>query len=71
MLNFDREPQKSAQEREFDELCEKYAEKFGEGYGLFIGMDSPNWPELLADIRRCIETGEPQKKPEYKAGYDY
>ena len=71
MLNFDRVPQKSADEREFDRLNEQYTEKFGKPFVFSIGAYSPEWPQAIADIRRCIETGQPQPEPEYDDKFVY
>ena len=72
MIDFDRKPSpKSDAEKQFDELNEKYVEKFGKPYVFSIGVDFQTWEEVLKDIRRRIETGEPQPEPDYESGNVY
>ena len=72
MIDFSRKPSpKTEEEKAFDALNEKYEEKFGEPYVFAIGVDGRDWPEVLEDIRRRIEHGEPQPEPEYQQGDIY
>ena len=72
MIDFNREPSpKTEEEKAFDALNEQYEEKFGTPYVFAIGVDGRDWPEVLEDIRRRIEQGEPQPEPEYQQGDIY
>ena len=71
MLDFNKAPiEKSAEERQFDELNVEYTDKFGFPYVFNIGFPQ-TWEETLSDIRNCIETGVPQKQPDYIDGNVY
>lgn len=72
MVDFNRKPsKKSADEESFDKLNAEYTEKFGTPYVFRIGFDGNSWAETLADVRRRIDTNDPQEKPKYTAGVDY
>ena len=72
MIDFNVEPApKSNEELLFDQLNEEYSGKFGRPYVFAVGVDSKTWSEVIADIRRCIDTGEPQAQPEYSSGNVY
>lgn len=72
MIDFSARPvQKSHEEKEFDLLNEQYEEKFGKPYFFAIGVDSLTWGEAIEDIKRRIETGETQPKPDYESGNVY
>lgn len=71
MIDLNRKPEKSKEEIEFDELNKQYEEKFGKSYGFFIGMYTPSWEEALKDIKKCLESGEPQRMPDYDENYIY
>lgn len=72
MIDFNRKPSpKSKEEIRFEELNEQYTEKFGKPYSFPIGIDIMSWEEMLADISKRIETGEPQQEPEYNPDYVY
>ena len=72
MIDFNRKPSpKSADEKAFDELNAKYAEKFGTPYVFSIGADGFTWAETLQDIRKRIETNDPQPKPDYDPDLEY
>lgn len=71
MLDLNRKPQKTEDERRFDELNKKYEEMFGASYAFYIGISGSSWSETLEDIQRCIDTGTPQSKPEYDQNFIY
>jgi 2-oxo-4-hydroxy-4-carboxy--5-ureidoimidazoline (OHCU) decarboxylase len=72
VLDFDRKPsQKSADEIEFDSLCDVYKEQFGKPYVFDYAAEPMTWEEALADIRRRIADNDPQPAPDYKPGVDY
>lgn len=71
MLDLNRKPKKTQEELEYEALNGQYIEMFGEPYGLFVGTDSPTWAETIEDIKKCLETGKPQKPPEYEKGNLY
>ena len=72
MMNFSAEPaRKSEKEKLFDELNAQYTEKFGKPYFFAIGIGFSTWDETIEDIRKRIETGEPQPEPDYEPGNDY
>lgn len=66
-----RQPNKSAQEIEFDALNEKYTAMFGTPYVFDYAAESMTWDEAIADIRRRIANKDPQPAPDYKPGVDY
>ena len=71
-MTFDRKPaQKSQQEQEFDKLNRLYTERFGEPYRFSVGIDASSWDEVLADIRRCLDTDKKQPAPDYDLNYVY
>lgn len=66
-----RQPQKSADEIEFESLCKAYEETFGKPYVFAYGINEMSMAETLADIRQRIANNKPQTAPEYKPGVDY
>lgn len=73
MIDFSEKPiVKSEEEAEFDDLREKYYEKFGEYYGFVIGSGFPNTlRDAIAEMKKCIETGKKQKMSDLKGGEGY
>ena len=71
MIDFNRKPQKSEQELEFEALNKQYEEKFGKPFCFSIGVYSPTWEETLKDIKKCLETGEEQVIPKYDNDFIY
>ena len=72
MIDFNRKPsQKSENETLFDKLNEEYQNKFGEPYVTCFGKNVMSWENMIADIRKCIETGKPQYITPYKEGVTY
>lgn len=72
MIDFSRKPTpRTEEEKLFDELSEKYAERFGVDYFFAIGDDSPTLAEAIEDIRKRIANNDPQKPPEYEPGNIY
>ena len=71
MLDLNRRPNKSEEEQRFDELNKTYEKLFGTSYAFFVGISGSSWAETLEDIQRCIDTGTPQKKPEYDPDFIY
>lgn len=71
MLDLNRKPKKSQEELEFDALNDQYVKTFGTPFEFFVGTYSPSWAEAIEDIRKCLETGIPQKPPEYEKGNLY
>ncbi len=68
MIDFNKQPiLKSKEEAEFDDLCEKYYEMFGENYGFIIGSDFPRTlQEAIDEMKKCIETGKKRSLPKIK-----
>lgn len=64
-FNFDRKPDKSPEEQEFDLVNEQYEATFGKPFVFSIGMDGYTLPEAIETMRECIRTGKPQKQPDY------
>lgn len=72
MVDFDMKPrEKTAEEKAFDELNEKYVDKFGSPYVFDFAAESMTWEEALADIRRRIAENDPQHSPDYDPKYVY
>jgi len=70
MIDLNRKPKKSQQEQEFDALNSEYIKAFGEPYVFDIGFPA-SWDEVLEDIKNCLTTGKPQKKPKYEEDMTY
>lgn len=51
-------------------LLDVYFKEFGKNYPLSIVGEKSN-EEIIADIKDCIENGEPAKEPIYEEGNDY
>lgn len=51
-------------------LLDVYFKEFGKNYPLSIVGEKSN-EEIIADIKDCIENGEPAKEPIYEEGCDY
>ena len=73
MIDFNKEPiAKSKEETEFDDLCEKYYEVFGENYGFIIGAGFPRTlQDAIDEMKKCIETGKKQKTKALKGSNGY
>ena len=73
MIDFSEKPiTKSKEETEFDDLCEKYYEVFGENFGYSIGGHIPETLQVAIDeVKKCIETGEKQKVTILKGSNGY
>lgn len=73
MIDFSqqRQPKKSPEEVEFDELNKQYEAKFGQPYFFQIGIDSGSWEETLTDIQQRIANNDPKREVEYKEGCIY
>lgn len=72
MIDFNRKPtEKSEEEKAFDKVNAEYAEKFGAPYAIYYGLNDMTWAEMIADVRRRIDTDTPQEQPEYLPGADY
>lgn len=61
----DRNPQRSPEEIEFDRLCREYYERFGKQYVIQMFLGPDQWNEINVAIRKCLETGKPQKMESY------
>lgn len=55
---------------ELEKKLSEYREAFGENYPLAFGSLQSN-DDVIADIDRCIESGEKAKGPEYEDGVYY
>ena len=53
-----------------DTLLDVYFEEFGKNYPLGVPSDKTD-EEIIADIKNCLENGEPAKEPIYEDGFDY
>lgn len=53
-----------------DTLLDVYFKEFGENYPLAVPSDKTD-EEIIADIKNCLENGEPAEEPKYEAGCDY
>lgn len=62
---------KTPEEKQFDELNEKYEALFGFPYHFAIGINLPTWEEAISDIRRRIAENDPQPPPDYDPNYVY
>ena len=67
----DRNLRTSPEELEFDRLCREYYGKFGKQYVIQMFLGPDQWNEINATIRKCLETGEPQKLNPYAEGLVY
>lgn len=67
--------EKTEEEKKLYDASEAYYEKFGENYGVSVGMYMPTIDEMLEDIADCLESGERSKKiwmnPKYEPGKKY
>lgn len=61
---------KSETELRFNELADKYYEKFGKDYPYMI-TSAMTLEDVCADIEKCLKTGKPKKDYPYKKGADY
>lgn len=57
-------------EKKFNELSDKYFEKFKKNYPLMI-TTSMTLEEVCEDIEKCLKSGKPKKEYPYKKGADY
>lgn len=53
-----------------DTLLNVYFEEFGKNYPLSVPSDKTD-EEIIADIKNCLENGEPAKEPIHEDGLDY
>lgn len=53
-----------------DTLLDVYFKEFGKSYPLVVASDKTD-EEIIADIKNCLENGEPAEEPKYEADYDY
>ena len=58
--------EKSPEEQEYERLCEQYEVRFGRSFGYSIGGYAPSTTaEAIEEVKKCLETGVPQKKEEW------
>lgn len=53
-----------------EELLEQYFDVFGDNYPLTPTMQLSN-DEIIASIKRCLETHTPAEPMDYDMAYDY
>lgn len=68
---WDREPNKTTEEQELDEVMDAYEEQYGEAYRIQFGLADSSIRETIDEIKRLIQTGEKQELKEYKEGMLY
>ena len=61
---------KSEEEKKLDKVLDEYFDKFGENYP-FVITSMASTDEIIADVRKYIEKGEPKPEPEYDEDVDY
>lgn len=68
---WERKPEKTAEEQEFDDAVEAYEERFDEPYQIQFGLSGGTLRETIDEIYELIRTGQKQRLKEYKEGLLY
>lgn len=71
MIFKERNPQKSAAEKELEAAMAEYEEQFGEPFVFYIGHSGGSTEQVTAEIREMIAENRKQERPEYKEGLLY